>query len=259
MRKPLGDYQNLMRTVLILGLLTVLHVGLHAAPPHKYVRIITSKGECVLRLYDETPLHRDNFVKLVREGYYKDLLFHRVIQHFMIQGGDPDSRYAAEKQRLGNGGPDYRIPAEFRDSLFHKKGTIAAARDNNPEKSSSGSQFYLVQGSTFTDNVLDSLEQFGLSGRKIPAYQREAYKTIGGVPYLDQNYTVFGELIYGVAVIDSIAAVRKDRFDRPLEDQRMDMVLLTRREAINLEREQAGLTPKNTIFTKFFDLFKPKY
>lgn len=255
----MGDCKSRMRIALLLGLFVVLHVFVHAAPPHKYVRIVTSRGEGLLRLYDNTPLHRDNFTKLVREGYYKDLLFHRVIQHFMIQGGDPDSRYAAEKQRLGNGGPEHRIPAEFRDSLFHKKGVIAAARDDNPEKASSGSQFYLVQGRTFTDDGLDSLEQFRLGGRKIPTSQREVYKTLGGVPHLDQGYTVFGELIAGVALIDSIAAVKTDRYDRPLEDQRMDMVLLTRREAINLEREQAGLPAKNTIFTKFFDLFKPKY
>ena len=248
-----------MKKSALLITLIVLHLVLHANPPHKYVRIITTKGECLLKLHDQTPLHRDNFTKLVREGYYKDLLFHRVIQNFMIQGGDPNSRYAAERQRLGEGGPDYTVPAEFNDSLFHKKGVIAAARDNNPEKASSASQFYLVQGRTFTDAGLDSLEQIRLAGRKIPAYQREVYKTLGGVPHLDQNYTVFGELISGITVIDSIAAEETDRYDRPLENQRMDMVLLTRREAINLERELAGLTPRNNIFTKFFDLFKPKY
>lgn len=232
---------------------------MHAAPPHKYVRIVTTQGTCVLRLYDETPLHRDNFVKLVREGYYNDLLFHRVINHFMIQGGDPNSRYAAERQRLGEGGPDYTIPAELNDSLFHKKGVIGAARDDNPEKASSGSQFYLVQGRTFTDRGLDSLEQLRLGGRKIPAYQREVYKTLGGTPHLDGGYTVFGELVSGIDVIDGIAAVETDRYDRPLQDQRMEMVLLTRREAINLEREQAGLKPQNGFITKFFDLFKPKY
>lgn len=248
-----------MKKTLLIALLFAVHTLLHAAPPHKYVRIITPKGECLLKLYDETPLHRDNFVKLVREGYYDDLMFHRVINHFMIQGGDPDSRYAAERQRLGEGGPDYTIPAEFNDSLFHKKGVIGAARDDNPEKASSGSQFYLVQGRTFSDRGLDSLEQIRLGGRKIPPYQRQVYKTLGGTPHLDQNYTVFGELISGIAVIDSIAAVATDGNDRPLEDQRMEMVLLTRREAINLEREQAGLEPRNNIFTKFLDLFKPKY
>lgn len=248
-----------MKKILALIACITLHTLLQAAPPHKYVRITTSKGECLLKLYDETPLHRDNFVKLVRQGYYDDLLFHRVIQHFMIQGGDPNSRYAAEKQRLGEGGPDYTIPAEFNDSLFHKKGVIGAARDNNPEKASSGSQFYLVQGRTFTDRGLDSLEQLRLGGRKIPPQQREIYKTLGGTPHLDQSYTVFGELISGTAVIDSIAAVATDRYDRPLADQRMNMMLLTRREAINLEREQAGLEPRTGIFTKFLDLFKPKY
>jgi len=248
-----------MKKILLLTALVAFYTLLHAAPPHKYVRIITAKGECVLKLYDETPLHRNNFVKLVREGYYNDLLFHRVINHFMIQGGDPNSRYAAEKQQLGEGGPDYTIPAEFKDSLFHKKGAIGAARDDNPEKASSGSQFYLVQGRTFSDRGLDSLEQIRLGGRKIPPYQREVYKTLGGTPHLDQNYTVFGGLISGIAVVDSIAAVTTDRRDRPLQDQRMEMILLTRREAINLERQQAGLEPRNNIFTKFLDLFKPKY
>lgn len=248
-----------MKKIFLLIVFAALHTLLHGAPPHKYVRITTTDGELLLKLYDETPLHRNNFVKLVREGYYKDLLFHRVIKHFMIQGGDPNSRYAAEKQRLGEGGPGYTIPAEFNDSLFHKKGVIAAARDDNPEKASSGSQFYFVQGRAFTDRGLDSLEQLRLGGRKIPADQREVYKTIGGIPHLDQNYTVFGELVSGVNIIDSIAAVETDRYDRPLKDQRMDMTLLTRREAINLERKQAGLEPRNTIFIKFLDLFKPKY
>src|SRR3546814_11856520 len=129
-----------MKQLLLVAALVAFHIVLHAAPPHKYVRIITPKGECLLKLYDETPLHRDNFVKLVREGYYNDLLFHRVINHFMIQGGDPDSRYAAEKQQSGEGGPDYPIPAEFTESLFHQKGAIGAALHNNPEKDTSGSK-----------------------------------------------------------------------------------------------------------------------
>ncbi|SFC36681.1 peptidyl-prolyl cis-trans isomerase B (cyclophilin B) [Parapedobacter composti] len=250
---------NFLKKSIVLAILSLCCAVLHAAPPHKYVRLITPKGECLVKLYDETPLHRDNFAKLVREGFYDNLLFHRVIRNFMIQGGDPNSRYAAEKQRLGEGGPGYTIPAEFRDSLFHKKGVIAAARDNNPEKASSGSQFYLVQGRTFTDRGLDSLEQLRLGGRKIPPHQREVYRTLGGTPHLDQNYTVFGEVISGIDVIDSIASVATDPFDRPIEDQRMTMELLTRREAINLERQQAGLEPRTGIFTKFIDLFKPKY
>ncbi len=245
------------KSIALLSFL-ILHTFLYAAPPHKYVRITTTQGECVLKLYDETPLHRNNFIKLVRAGYYEDLMFHRVIQHFMIQGGDPNSRYAAEKQRLGEGGPEYTIPAEINDSLFHKKGVIAAARDENPDKASNGSQFYLVQGRIFTDSGLDSLEQLRLGGRRIPPYQREVYKALGGTPHLDGSYTVFGEVVSGIDVIDRIAAVETDRYDRPLQDQRMNMVMLKRREAVNLEREQAGLPPRNNLFTKFLDLFSPK-
>lgn len=228
-------------------------------PIYHYVSIKTDKGNCLLRLYNETEKHRDNFVGLVRQGYYDSLLFHRVIEHFMVQGGDPDSRNAAPKQMLGNGGPDYRVPAEIKEGLFHKRGTIAAARTNNPKKESSGSQFYLVQGKVYTNAGLDSLEQFRMEGKKFSAQQREAYTTIGGVPHLDGNYTVFGELVSGATVIDSIAAVKTDERDRPEQDVRMSMSLLTRREALNLERENAGLKPQKGIFTKFFDLFAPKY
>src|SRR5690606_41007210 len=130
----------------------------------------------------------------------------------------------------------YTIPAEFRDSLFHKKGALAAARNNNPEKASSGCQFYLVQGTIFTDAGLDSLEEFRI-GRKIPEYQREVYKTIGGVPYLDQNYTVFGEVVKGLDIVDIIAGVATDEFDRPVVDQKMQMRVLRRGEARRLEKQ----------------------
>ena len=174
------------------------------------VLLQTSMGDILIRLSDSTPLHRDNFLKLVKQGFYDSVLFHRVINNFMIQAGDPDSKNAAAGQPLGNGGPGYTVPAEFRTTLFHKKGVIAAARqgdDVNPMKESSGSQFYITQGKIFTDAGLDSLETFRLKGRKIPADQREIYKTIGGTPHLDQNYTVFGEVIKGLDVIDKIAAV----------------------------------------------------
>src|SRR5690242_6805708 len=157
----------------------------------KDVLLQTSFGDIVVRLSDSTPLHRDNFLKLVKSGFYDSVLFHRVIQNFMIQGGDPDSKTAPAGKPLGNGGPAYKVPAEFRYTLFHKKGVIAAARDNNPEKASSGSQFYIVQGEKFTDGALDTLERTRLNGRHIPPYQREVYKTLGGTPHLDQNYTVF--------------------------------------------------------------------
>lgn len=240
-------------------LLVLVSIAFAQKPTYYYVYLTTSKGEGVLKLYNETPLHRDNFVKLVREGFYDDLLFHRVIENFMIQGGDPDSKHAVEGQRLGSGGLDYRVPAEFVPELFHKKGALAAARTDNPEKESSSTQFYIVQGRTFSFAGLDSLQEMRLGGRKIPDWQREVYHNLGGVPHLDQNYTVFGELIIGLELVDNIAAIETDQFDRPRENQTMSMKQLTRRESINLERKLAGLKEKNNVFVRFFDLLKPKY
>jgi peptidyl-prolyl cis-trans isomerase B (cyclophilin B) len=195
------------------------------------VLLQTNAGDIIIRLSDSTPLHRNNFLKLVKVGFYDSVLFHRVIQNFMIQGGDPDSRLASSTAALGNGGPSYRIPAEFRTTLFHKKGVIAAARDNNPEKASSGSQFYIVQGKIFTDAGLDSVENFRLK-RKIAPEQREVYKTIGGTPHLDQNYTVFGEVVKGLEVVDKIASTptTKAPLDRPLEDMRIIKAKLVKRK-----------------------------
>jgi cyclophilin family peptidyl-prolyl cis-trans isomerase len=196
------------------------------------VLLQTNYGDIVVRLSDSTPLHRDNFLKLVKVGYYDSLLFHRVIQNFMIQGGDPNSKNAPAGQPLGNGGPAYRVAAEFRTTLFHKKGVIAAARDNNPEKASSGSQFYIAQGKVYTEAGLDSLERFRLN-RKLPTDQREVYKTIGGVPPLDQNYTVFGEVVRGIDVVDSIAAVQTSKGadgDRPVQDVRIIKAKLVKRK-----------------------------
>ncbi|HEX9509911.1 MAG TPA: peptidylprolyl isomerase [Puia sp.] len=213
--------------------------GLRKKDLHKDVEMTTSKGILLLRLSDSTPLHRDNFLTLVKKGYYDSVLFHRVIQRFMIQAGDPDSRQGHPGKPLsqgGSGGPGYTIPAEFRSSLFHKRGVLAAARtpdDVNPLKASSGSQFYIVQGRVFTDRGLDSLETFRLKGRKIPAEQRAVYKMIGGSPHLDQNYTVFGEVIKGMDVVDSIAAspTSGPPSDRPLKDIRIwKMKLVRRRE-----------------------------
>ncbi|TMI95220.1 MAG: peptidylprolyl isomerase [Bacteroidetes bacterium] len=199
----------------------------------KDVLLLTNFGDIVLRLSDSTPLHRDNFLKLVKKGYYDSVLFHRVIYNFMIQAGDPNSKHAKPGQLLGGGGPGYRIPAEFRTTLFHKKGVIAAARDNNPEKASSGSQFYIVQGKIFSDAGLDSVEIFRLNGRKIPVEQREVYKTIGGTPHLDQSYTVFGEVVKGMDVVDKIAATPTSKSpdtDRPLEDVRIVKAKLIKRK-----------------------------
>ena len=198
----------------------------------------TSMGDILLRLSDSTPLHRDNFLKLAKTGYYDSLLFHRVIQYFMIQGGNPTTKRLPPGQPAGNGGPGYLVPAEFRPGLFHKRGVLAAARqsDNiNPQKASNGSQFYIVQGRVFTDAGLDSVETFRLNGLKIPPAQREMYKTIGGAPHLDQSYTVFGEVIKGMETIDKIAAVSTSKgrdTDRPLEDVRILGTQLVKRKKL---------------------------
>lgn len=199
--------------------------GSHSAKPGIRVKITTDSGVIVVRLYDSTPLHRDNFVGLVKKGFYDSLLFHRVIRDFMIQGGDPLSRNAVAGTMLGNGGDDMeRIPAEFRTSLFHKKGVLAAARDGNPQKASSACQFYIVQGRRLTDQELDRAEVN--TGKKYSITERMVYKSIGGTPWLDGNYTVFGEVESGMEVIDKIAGVPRDGNDRPLGDIRMKMEIM---------------------------------
>jgi len=189
------------------------------------IRITTDSGVMVIKLSDSTPLHRNNFVKLVKDGFYDSLLFHRVIPQFMIQGGDPTSKYAQPGTRLGNGGDTMpRIPAEFNSTLYHKKGVLAAARDGNPAKASSACQFYLVEGKIYTDEQLNMLEQ--QKGFKYTLEQREMYKTVGGTAQLDAAYTVFGEVETGVEVINKIASVPKDAANRPLGDIRMKMEII---------------------------------
>ncbi|MBR4583352.1 MAG: peptidylprolyl isomerase [Bacteroidales bacterium] len=187
------------------------------------VLIETSKGNITVMLYDETPLHRDNFIKLVEGNFYDSILFHRVINNFMIQAGVPTSKNAAPDVLLGDSDTDYTIPAEFDyPKYYHKKGALAAARtgdDENPERRSSGSQFYIVQGRTFTDEKLDKYEAH--LGIKMPAEIREYYKTIGGTPHLDTQYTVFGEVVEGMDVVNAIAAVETNKDDRPLVDVRI--------------------------------------
>jgi len=183
------------------------------------IKIESIQGTMILKLYNETPLHRDNMVKLVKEGYFDGQLFHRVIKDFMIQGGDPHSVGAAQGQRLGTGGPGYKIPAEFTPKCFHKKGALAAAREGdrrNPEKLSSGSQFYIVQGRVFNSEMLKQME----ADRPLPFSPEavEAYTTVGGTPHLDGAYTVFGELIEGMDVLDRIASQAVDAYNRPLSD-----------------------------------------
>jgi peptidyl-prolyl cis-trans isomerase B (cyclophilin B) len=196
------------------------------------VKITTSQGVMIVELYDETPLHRDNFIKLVEEGFYNDLLFHRCIKNFMAQGGDPESRGASQSKMLGMGGPGYTVPAEFNANLIHKKGALAAARQGdqvNPKKASSGSQFYIVQGQQLNDNQLTQFES--RAAMKIPGFkyteeQRKLYKTIGGTAMLDMDYTVFGEIVEGLDVLDKILAQPTKQGDRPLEDITMKMEVI---------------------------------
>ncbi len=207
------------------------------------VQIVTKFGSMVVMLSDSTPQHRDNFLKLVDEQFYDSLIFHRVINEFMVQGGDPQSKGAAPNARLGSGGPGYTVEAEIRPDLLHYKGALSAARqgDNvNPERRSSGSQFYLVQGRPFSDNEMSGIEgrianfstEYGKGLANVENGQfvysdeaREMYKTVGGTPFLDMQYTVFGYVVEGLDIVDSIASVPTDRRrgDRPLEDVVMSM------------------------------------
>ncbi len=191
---------------------------------HEYIEIETNFGTMEVMLYNSTPGHRDNILKLVKEGFYDDLLFHRVIEGFMIQGGDPDSRGAGPEVRLGGGGPGYTIPHEI--GAPHLKGTLAAARTPNPEKNSSGSQFYIVHGKKLTDRELDNFET--RHKIKYNEEQRRIYKEIGGAPSLDMGYTVYGEVTKGLEVVDKIAAMPKNR-ERPVEDVTMKIRSLGKR------------------------------
>jgi peptidyl-prolyl cis-trans isomerase B (cyclophilin B) len=182
--------------------------------------IHTDYGDMTGFLYNETPQHRDNFVKLSKSGFYDGTMFHRVISGFMIQGGDPDSKNAKPGQQLGMGGPGYTVPAEFNKTFIHKKGALAAARtgdQGNPTKASSGSQFYIVQGKKVPASQLGAI---------YTPDQKKVYETIGGVPFLDTQYTVYGEITEGLDVIDKIAAVQKDGNDRPVKDVKMTIKIV---------------------------------
>lgn len=196
----------------------------------KLVEISTSYGNMVVKLYDSTPKHRDNFIKLISTGFYDSLLFHRVINEFMIQGGDPTSKNADSAALLGNGeASGEMIPAEFNEKFIHKKGALAAARTDNPEKASSNCQFYIVQGKKYADAELNTTECSIRNNNPAFSYtdaQRKIYTTIGGTPFLDQNYTVFGEVVKGLDVIDKIASAPADPNNRPLKNISMKVRLL---------------------------------
>lgn len=210
-----------MRKIHVITIL--LFVIIASVKTQSIVEFTTNLGVLKVKLYDETPMHKDNFLELVEEKYYDSILFHRVIPNFMIQAGDPMSKKAKPGAFLGSGGKQYTIPAEFNPKYIHKKGALAAARqgDNvNPQKESSGSQFYIVQGRTFTDEELDMIQK---QYKRIPftPEQREIYKTIGGTPHLDYSYTVFGEVIEGLDIVDLIASQATDRNNRPITDVRI--------------------------------------
>ncbi|HOP12999.1 MAG TPA: peptidylprolyl isomerase [Lentimicrobium sp.] len=278
---------------MLISLMFALFVaapGASAQPAgqEELVVISTPKGDITLRLFDDTPKHRDNFLKLARAGFYDSTLFHRVIDGFMIQGGDPDSKGAAPGIELGNGGPGYSIPAEITPAHFHRRGTLAAAREDdkvNPARLSSGSQFYIVQGKVFTAEKLDMLEKeqnslakqrifvdimdrpqnltlrnqfFSPDAKSDTAHfrflldtlnqmidreftgdkvfrlseaAREAYTTVGGAPHLDGRYTIFGEVVSGMEVVDAIATEKRDENDRPLQDIPMTVKIITRKKS----------------------------
>jgi peptidylprolyl isomerase len=272
--------KNIIRALIFLN---ALWLSVHGQTLSKETVVIeTSYGKIKIKLYEETPLHKGNFLKLVKEGFFDSLLFHRVINNFMIQGGDHLSKRAKTGDSLGHGDLGYTIPAEFREGIIHKKGALAAARESdniNPEFESSASQFYIVTGKTRTPEDLKKYEdrinnthytncartfmkteagillknkynryknenktdsaaivnseieaQIGAIHKQTPEYkfsrkQTDVYTTIGGTPHLDGTYTVFGEVIEGLNVVDKIGAVKTDKRDRPLEDVRMKITI----------------------------------
>ncbi len=220
----------LMLSFLFLPLATMASAD---SGDRKQVRIETSLGTMVVELYDETPEHRDNFLKLVAEGFYDELLWHRVIKGFMAQGGDPNSRDAESGVRLGSGGPGYTVPAEIDPQFIHVKGALAAARQGdqvNPARRSSGSQFYIVQGREVSQQMLQGVvRNIAQSTGESFAYtpdQIAQYLELGGTPHLDMQYTVFGRVIEGIEVVDAICASISTRSNRPLEDITMRMEII---------------------------------
>jgi cyclophilin family peptidyl-prolyl cis-trans isomerase len=190
------------------------------------VVITTAMGKIVVKLYNETPRHRDNFIKLVKDGFYDNLLFHRVIPGFMIQGGDPESKTAKPGQPLGGGDLGYTIPHEIMPAKFiHKRGALSAARTNNPQKNSSSCQFYIVQGEKVEDDyTLQS--RAANKGFQYTPEQVNIYKTIGGTPSLDNDYTVFGEVVSGIEVVDIIAKQQRNPQDRPFTDIKFSIKMM---------------------------------
>ena len=213
-----------IRAILFAGFLSTMLLNTGCKQPEKeYQAVIsTDYGDITVLLYNSTPKHRDNFIKLVKEGFYDDLLFHRVIENFMIQGGDPSSKDAPVQRLLGVGGPGYEIDAEI--GAPQLRGALAAARKPNAEKKSSGSQFYIVTGTTVTERELEQIEM--AKNIKYNDVQRKLYLEHGGYPNLDMEYTVFGEVVSGMEVADKISKLEKDERDRPVKDVKMKIKLI---------------------------------
>ena len=212
----------------VVLLVALVFISAIAFAQKNKISIETEYGKIVIMLYDNTPLNTKNMVKLAKEHYYDGTLFHRCIPQFVIQGGDSTSKHAKPGQMLGEGGLGYTVPAEINDTDYHKRGALGVARDNTPDKSGSPCQFYIVVGKKFTDDELDKMSK--RSGRRYSAAQREVYKTTGGTPHLDGNYTVFGEVIEGMDVVDKIASEPRDKSDRPLKDIRMLKVRVVKKK-----------------------------
>lgn len=210
-----------MKSKLLLTLITVILLAACSQKGPQHAIIETSFGNIEVELYDQTPLHRDNFIKLVKEKYYDGLLFHRLVPNFVIQGGDPESKNAAPELMLGGGGPGYQVKAEI--GAPHFRGTLAAARNNNPQKMSSGSQFYIVTGVPVTEMELSQWE--ANKGFKYNPAQRAKYLSLGGLPSLDGEYTVFGEVVSGMDAVDKIINQPVNGAARPLQDVKMSIRL----------------------------------
>lgn len=265
----------MIRKILIFTIISLSTISCGRVKDNsRYIKVVTDKGEIVIRLYDQTPKHRDNIIKLASEKFYDGQIFHRIINNFVVQGGDPTTKKAQPDTLYGNADSGYLIDAEIVDTLIHKRGAVGMARegdDINPEKKSSGSQFYIVKGKVFTNQQLDELEIKRNSQNKSKLYkkliseklekfknqskvdtvsisldvsmkidsiwekypkfkftekQRKVYTTIGGIPHLDGNYTVFGEVTQGMAIVDELSAVQTDKNDRPFKDIKFSISVL---------------------------------
>ncbi len=221
----------MLKPILSLLLALTISAVAFAQAKHQYVKIETPQGSCIVILSNETPVHRDNFIRLVKKGYFNKTTFNRIIKDFVVQGGDPDSLY--EKPHVLNAEQKWIAP-EFRPNLFHKRGALGMGRDDNPTKASFTTQIYLVDGKKVTNGRLDTIEK--KFNTHFSAAQREAYTTIGGQPSLDQRYMIFGEIVQGLDLIDKLTALKVDKNGNPGTPVWMKLTVLNAKEAAKLEK-----------------------